>query len=110
MVQVLEGCVNLLDLDVEEVEIEKVIDLWKPQSQDSIFSIKDSRIVSLQSVNNHTEFVEVRVNEIDRSVISFEQLKEEYVPVLTFSQAKLLVEELPPEFEGLKEKIIEFIS
>ena len=105
MVQIIEGTINLNHLQLENQEVEKVLECWKPEVLVQVSLKQDMSVYYLQSVNPHTEFVTVRGENEDADVISFKELKENYIPVLTGEKLQEIVEILPKDCLYLKEKL-----
>lgn len=110
MIKLLQENMNLLNLNLSEDEVRKTIDSWKPKANNWVFSIKNQTKIRLQSVNKQTQFVTLRLNDVEQLTISFQQLKEEYIPILTMKQLKKIIVELPDEYESLKEKLTSYVS
>lgn len=105
MVQITEGTINLNHLQLENQEVEKVLACWKPEVLIQVSLKQDMSVHYLQSVNVQTEYVMVRGENKKVDVISFKELKENYIPVLTGEKMQEVVESLPTDFLYLKEKL-----
>ncbi|PLS15055.1 hypothetical protein CVD28_24560 [Bacillus sp. M6-12] len=110
MEQVLQEMVNVFHLEVEDEEIEKVLDWWNPQVNDNLLFVRGNPVAIIESINETGESVTIRTNEGELFTLSVEDVKDSYVPLLTSLQAEELIEVLPPEYEGLREKLTNALS
>lgn len=105
MVQIIEGTINLNHLQLEHQEVERVLACWNPEALIQVSLKRDMSLYYLQSVNPHTEFVTVRGENEESEVISFKELKDNYIPMLTGEKLQEIVDKLPKDCLYLKEKL-----
>ena len=109
MVQIMEGTINLNHLQLENQEVEMLVECWNPEVLYQVALKKDMSRYYLQSVNHNTEFVTNRGEEGKFDVISFEELKGNYIPLFTGEKLREIIASLPTECFGLKEKLLHSI-
>lgn len=102
----MEGDIYDIYTKLESPEAKIVTKHWYPEALQHIVMKNGTKEFYIQSVNLQTEFVTVSNENGEYDTISFKQLKQQYQPVFTEELLGELIELLPTEYEGLKEKLM----